>query len=73
MFNEGWEIWCEMPTCVTTHTHILTFFNWSWQDSDGKLFPFSQVDFEEIRQLSDSKQGAAHGHLTLSGREFILA
>lgn len=70
MFSEGWERQCEVPTYITIHTHNSTFFGWPWHDSSGKLLPFSQVDFGEIWQLSDYKQGAVHGHLTLSGKDF---
>lgn len=45
MFSKGWEVQGEVPTYVTTHNDI---FQWSWHDSNGKLLPFSQVDFEEI-------------------------
>lgn len=59
MFNEGCEIKCEVLTCITapthndTHTHTVTFFNWSWSDSNGELFPSRQVDFEGIWQVSE--------------------
>lgn len=52
----------------------MTCFNWSWHGLDGKLFPFSQVEFEKLRQLPKAPDWEiVHSHLALSGRDFSLA